>query len=97
MESISEAVPPQAGTCRYPGCDRPARSRDGESGARPRYCGQAVAEDRDGTPVTVTHSAMTAFRRRRELDGGNGGGDDSRPVTAAIGRASCRERVYGTV
>src|SRR3974390_2091890 len=87
MEPSSEAVPPQAGTCRYPGCGSPARPRGGQSGARPRYCGNAVTEDRDGIPVTVVHDAMTAFRRRRELDGDTSSTGETRPVTAAIPRA----------
>ncbi len=87
MEPSSEAVPPQAGTCRYPGCGSPARPRGGQSGARPRYCGNAVTEDRDGIPVTVVHDAMTAFRRRRELDGDTSSTGETRPVTAAITRA----------
>ena len=60
---------PAAGpaTCRYPGCGNAARTRAGDGpGAPPRYCGQAVAEDRGehGT-AGVTHTALTAFRRRR--------------------------------
>src|SRR5258708_6787336 len=95
-------VPPAAGqqpgtvpaaapaTCRYPGCGNPARTRAGDGpGAPPRYCGQAVAEDR-GEPGTakVTHTALTAFRRRQELAGHDSGPDASRPVTGAVARAA---------
>ena len=64
-----------AGTCRYPGCGNPARARDGDGpGAPPRYCGRTVAEDRGqhGT-AEVTHTALTAFRRRQELAGADPG------------------------
>ena len=60
---------PAPATCRYPGCGHPARTRAGDGpGAPPRYCGLTVAEDRGehGT-AEVTHTALTAFRRRQEL------------------------------
>ena len=79
-----------AGTCRYPGCGNPARARDGDGpGAPPRYCGRTVAEDRGqhGT-AEVTHTALTAFRRRQELAGADPGEPAGRPVTAAIARAA---------
>jgi len=83
------AVPAAApATCRYPGCGHPARTRAGDGpGAPPRYCGQAVAEDRGehGT-AEVTHTALTAFRRRQELSGA--GADAGRPVTVAVARAA---------
>jgi DNA repair exonuclease SbcCD ATPase subunit len=97
MESSLPVLPGPAGpddataaapACRYPGCGNPARARAGDGpGAPPRYCGQAVAEDRGehGTAV-VTHTALTAFRRRQELAGT--GAADSRPVTSAIARAT---------
>jgi chromosome segregation ATPase len=97
-------VPPAAGqqqpgtvpaaapaTCRYPGCGNPARTRAGDGpGAPPRYCGQAVAEDRgEHGAAEVTHTALTAFRRRQELSGADAGGADAgQPVTAAIARAA---------
>ena len=75
------AVPaPAPATCRYPGCGHPARTRAGDGpGAPPRYCGQAVAEDRGehGT-AEVTHTALTAFRRRQELSGAGAGADAGR-------------------
>ena len=64
-----DAAPAAAGTCRYPGCGHPARTRARDRpGAPPRYCGRTVAEDRGehGT-AEVTHTALTAFRRRQEL------------------------------
>ena len=73
----------EPGRCRYPGCPSPARASD-TPGRPPGYCGQDVPEDRDGTPVLVRHTAMTAFRRRAQLAGQPG---DGRPVTAAITRA----------
>lgn len=73
----------EPGRCRYPGCGNPARASDAP-GRPPGYCGQDVPEDRDGTPVLVRHTAMTAFRRRAQLSGQPG---DSRPVTSAITRA----------
>lgn len=73
----------EPGRCRYPGCPNPARASDAP-GRPPGYCGQDVPEDRDGTPVLVRHTAMTAFRRRQLLAGQPG---DGRPVTAAITRA----------
>jgi colicin import membrane protein len=73
----------EPGRCRYPGCPNPARASDAP-GRPPGYCGQDVPEDRDGTPVLVRHTAMTAFRRRQLLSGQPG---DGRPVTAAISRA----------
>ncbi len=95
-------VPPAAGqqpgtvpaaapaTCRYPGCGNPARTRAGDGpGAPPRYCGLTVAEDRGehGT-AEVTHTALTAFRRRQELSGADAGADAGRPVTVAVARAA---------
>jgi hypothetical protein len=95
-------VPPAAGqqpgtvpaaapaTCRYPGCGNPARTRAGDGpGAPPRYCGLMVAEDRGehGT-AEVTHTALTAFRRRQELSGADAGADAGRPVTVAVARAA---------
>lgn len=91
-------VPPAAGqqpgtvpaTCRYPGCGNPARTRAGDGpGAPPRYCGQAMAEDRGehGT-AGVTHTALTAFRRRQELSGADACADAGRPVTVAVARAA---------
>jgi hypothetical protein len=81
------AVPAAApATCRYPGCGNPARTRAGDGpGAPPRYCGLTVAEDRGehGT-AEVTHTALTAFRRRQELPGA----DTGRPVTVAVARAA---------
>lgn len=73
----------EPGRCRYPGCGNPARASDAP-GRPPGYCGQDMPEDRDGTPVMVRHTAMTAFRRRAQLSGQPG---DGRPVTAAITRA----------
>jgi colicin import membrane protein len=73
----------EPGRCRYPGCPNPARASDAP-GRPPGYCGQDVPEDRDGTPVMVRHTAMTAFRRRQLLSGQPG---DGKPVTAAISRA----------
>lgn len=73
----------EPGKCRYPGCPNPARASE-SPGRPPGYCGQEVPEDRDGTPVLVRHTAMTAFRRRERLAGQPG---DGRPVTAAITRA----------
>jgi DNA repair exonuclease SbcCD ATPase subunit len=73
----------EPGRCRYPGCPNPARASDAP-GRPPGYCGHDVPEDRDGTPVLVRHTAMTAFRRRAQLSGQPG---DGRPVTAAITRA----------
>ena len=72
----------EPGRCRYPGCPDPARASDAP-GRPPGYCGQDVPEDRDGTPVMVRHTAMTAFRRRQLLAGQRG---DGKPVTAAISR-----------
>ena len=95
-------VPPAAGqqpgtapaaapaTCRYPGCGHPARTRAGDGpGAPPRYCGLTVAEDRGehGT-AEVTHTALTAFRRRQELSGADPGAEAGRPVTVAVARAA---------
>jgi hypothetical protein len=38
-------------------------------GARPKYCGEEVAEAKpDGRRVVVRHTALTAFRRRQELE-----------------------------
>ncbi|HUC27887.1 MAG TPA: hypothetical protein VMA73_34765 [Streptosporangiaceae bacterium] len=71
------------GPCRYPGCPNPARA-SGAPGRPPGYCGQDMPEDRDGTAVLVRHTALAAFRRRRQLAGQP---DDGRPVTAAISRA----------
>ena len=85
-----DAMPAAAGTCRYPGCGHPARARAGDGpGAPPRYCGRAVAEDRGehGT-AEVTHTALTAFRRRQELAGADPGSDNGRPLTTAITRAA---------
>ena len=85
-----EAVPAAVGTCRYPGCAHPARARAGDGpGAPPRYCGRTVAEDRGehGT-AEVTHTALTAFRRRQELSGADPGSDHGRPLTTAITRAA---------
>ena len=83
------AVPaPAPATCRYPGCGHPARTRAGDGpGAPPRYCGQAVAEDRGehGT-AEVTHTALTAFRRRQEL-AGQDSGPDAQPAGHRRGRA----------
>lgn len=73
----------EPGRCRYPGCGNQARASDAP-GRPPGYCGQDVPEDRDGIPVMVRHTAMTAFRRRQLLSGQPG---DGRPVTAAITRA----------
>jgi hypothetical protein len=76
LGSLNATVPPN-----------PARGKDlAAPGPRPGYCGQEVAADRgDGTPVMVRHTAMTAFRRRRQLDGQP---DQDRPVTAAVSRAA---------
>ena len=85
-----DAAPAAAGTCRYPGCGHPARARAGDGpGAPPRYCGRTVAEDRGehGT-AEVTHTALTAFRRRQELAGADPGSDNGRPLTTAITRAA---------
>jgi len=85
-----DAVPAAAGTCRYPGCGHPARARAGDGpGAPPRYCGRTVAEDRGehGT-AEVTHTALTAFRRRQELAGADPGSGSNQPVTTAISRAA---------
>ena len=85
-----DAVPAAAGTCRYPGCGHPARARAGDGpGAPPRYCARTVAEDRGehGT-AEVTHTALTAFRRRQELAGADPGSDNGRPLTTAITRAA---------
>jgi DNA repair exonuclease SbcCD ATPase subunit len=71
------------GACRYPGCGNPARDKDAP-GRRPGYCELEVPEDRDGTAVLVRHTALTAFRRRRQLAGQPG---EDRPVTTAISRA----------
>ncbi len=90
MKSTLPVAPAATATCRYPGCGNPARPRAGDGpGAPPRYCGQAVAEDR-GEPGTaqVTHTALTAFRRRQELAGQDSGPDASRPVTGAVARAA---------
>ena len=48
-----------------------------------------MAEDRGehGT-AEVTHTALTAFRRRQELSGADAGSDDGRPVTVAVTRAA---------
>ena len=73
----------EPGRCRYPGCPNPVRAAEAP-GRPPGYCGQDMPEDRDGTPVMVRHTAMTAFRRRQLLSGQPG---DGRPVTAAITRA----------
>src|SRR5260221_2521232 len=75
------------GTCRYPGCANPAPGKDPAApGPRPGYCGQDVPEDRgDGTLVRARHTALTAFRRRRQLAGQP---EHDRPVTAAISRAA---------
>ena len=70
-------------TCRYPGCGNPART-GGAPGRPPGYCEREVPEDRDGTAVLVRHTALAAFRRRRQLAGQ---ADDGRPVSAAISRA----------
>ncbi len=61
----------EPGRCRYPGCPDPARASDAP-GRPPGYCGQEIPEDRDGTPVLVRHTAMTAFRRRRCCPGSPG-------------------------
>ena len=85
-----DAAPAAAGTCRYPGCGHPARTRAGDGpGAPPRYCGRTVAEDRGehGT-AGVTHTALTAFRRRQELAGADPGSDNGQPLTTAITRAA---------
>ena len=85
-----DAAPAAAGACRYPGCGHPARARAGDGpGAPPRYCGRTVAEDRGehGT-AEVTHTALTAFRRRQELAGADPGSDNGRPLTTAITRAA---------
>jgi chromosome segregation ATPase len=85
-----DAGPAAAGACRYPGCGHPARARAGDGpGAPPRYCGRTVAEDRGehGT-AEVTHTALTAFRRRQELAGTDPGSDHGRPLTTAITRAA---------
>ena len=85
-----DAAPAATGTCRYPGCGHPARARAGDGpGAPPRYCGRTVAEDRGehGT-AEVTHTALTAFRRRQELAGADPGSDNGRPLTTAITRAA---------
>jgi hypothetical protein len=76
-----------AQTCRYPGCPNPARGKDPAApGPRPGHCGQDVAEDRgDGAPAMVRHTAMTAFRRRRQPAGQP---DQDRPATAAVSRAA---------
>ena len=81
MKSTLPAPPADAATCRYPGCGNPARARAGDGpGAPPRYCGQAVAEDRGGHGIAeVTHTALTAFRRRQELAGQASGPDARRP------------------
>jgi colicin import membrane protein len=73
----------EPGPCRYPGCGSPARASDAP-GRPPGYCEREVPEDRDGTSVLVRHTALAAFRRRRQLAGQP---DDGRPVTAAISRA----------
>ncbi|MGH8920623.1 MAG: hypothetical protein ACRD0H_20205, partial [Actinomycetes bacterium] len=80
---VPPAAPPQAGAapagaCRYPGCGNPARPRAGDGGgAPPRYCGLTVAGDRGehGT-AAVTHTALTAFRRRQELAGADAAAGD---------------------
>src|SRR5271165_4065130 len=90
MKSTLPVAPAATATCRYPGCGNPARTRAGDGpGAPPRHCGQAVAEDR-GEPGTaqVTHTALTAFRRRQELAGQDSGPDAGRPVTGAVARAA---------
>lgn len=74
---------PQPGRCRYPGCPNPARAAEAP-GRPPGYCAQEVGEDRDGHPVLVRHTALTAFRRRSQLAGQPA---EHRPVTAAITRA----------
>jgi chromosome segregation ATPase len=73
----------EAGACRYPGCPNPARD-PGAPGRRPGYCDQEMPEDRDGALVLVRHTALTAFRRRRQQAGQ---GPDDRPVTTAVSRA----------
>jgi colicin import membrane protein len=83
MHEHAAAPGREPGRCRYPGCGNPARASDAP-GRPPGYCGQDVPEDRDGAPVMVRHTAMTAFRRRQLLAGQPG---DGRPVTAAITRA----------
>ena len=83
-----DAGPAAAGACRYPGCGHPARARAGDGpGAPPRYCGRTVAEDRgEHGAAEVTHTALTAFRRRQELAGADPG--NGRPLTTAITRAA---------
>ena len=73
----------EAGACRYPGCPNPARDPVAP-GRRPGYCDQEMPEDRDGALVLVRHTALTAFRRRRQQAGQ---GADDRPVTTAVSRA----------
>jgi colicin import membrane protein len=88
------AAPAGPGACRYPGCPSPARDA-AAPGRPPGYCGREVPEDRDGTVALVRHTALTAFRRRRQLAGQ---ADDGRPVTAAIGRAAAvRDDAVATV
>jgi hypothetical protein len=82
-DTAAATVGGEPGRCRYPGCPNPARAAD-TPGRPPGYCGQDVPEDRDGTAVTVRHTAMTAFRRRAQLAGQPG---HARPVTVAITRA----------
>jgi colicin import membrane protein len=77
---------PAPGTCRYPGCGHPVRTREKDApGRRPGYCEREVPEDRDGAAVLVRHTALSAFRRRAGAATGQPGAD--RPVTAALGRA----------
>ena len=87
MTTITTQPQAAAATCRYPGCANPARLKDPAApGPRPGYCEQDIPEDTgDGTAVVIRHTAMTAFRRRRQLAGQP---DQDRPVTAAVSRAA---------
>ena len=83
---------PLRGLGRGEWCGNEPRPSGEGAGARPKYCGKEVAEAKpDGRRVVVRHTALTAFRRRQELErqvSGRAEPEDlGRPVTMATERA----------